>query len=83
LEIDLVWKGKGVDEVGLDKKTGKVIIKIHPKYFRPAEVDVLLGNPKKAEEKLGWRAKTKFEDLVKLMVKSDYELIKSGGKILY
>ena len=83
LEIDLEWKGEGIKEVGIDKKTGKEIIKINPRYFRPTEVDLLLGNPTKAKEKLGWVAKTKFKDLVKLMVKSDYNLLKKGGEILY
>ena len=83
LEIDLEWKGEGINEVGIDKKTGKEMIKINPRYFRPTEVDLLLGDPTKAKEELGWEAKTKFKDLVKLMVKSDYELLKKGGKILY
>jgi GDPmannose 4,6-dehydratase len=83
LGMEIEWKGQGVDEVGIDKKTGKEIIKINPRFFRPAEVELLLGDPAKAKEKLGWEAKTKFEDLAKLMVKSDYELLKSGGKILY
>ncbi len=84
LEIDLEWTGSGVDEVGIDKKTGKTIIKINPKYFRPAEVDLLLGDPTKAKEKMGWQAKTKFADLAKLMTKSDYELLSNnGGNFLY
>lgn len=83
LGMGLKWEGNGVDEVGINKNTGRIIIKINPKYFRPTEVDLLLGDPRKAKEKLGWEAKTKFSDLAKLMVKSDYELIKSGDKILY
>lgn len=83
LEIELKWEGKGVDEVGIDAGSGEIIIKINPKYFRPTEVDVLLGNPGKAKEKLGWVAKTKFENLVKVMVKSDFELISQGKDILY
>ena len=83
LDIEIEWRGEGIDEIGVDKKTGKTIIASDPVYFRPAEVDILLGDPSKAKEKLGWEAKTKFEDLVKLMVKSDFELIKSGKKILY
>ena len=77
------WKGKGTDEVGIDKNTGKVVIRINPDYFRPTEVDLLLGDASKAKRELGWEAKTKFKDLVKIMVKSDYELVKSGGPILY
>ena len=83
LEIELKWEGKGVDEVGIDAGSGEIIIKINPKYVRPTEVDVLLGNPGKAKEKLGWVAKTKFENLVKVMVKSDFELISQGKDILY
>ncbi len=83
LGIKIKWKGKGADEVGIDESTGREIIKVNPKQFRPAEVDLLLGNPRKAEEKLGWKAKTKFGELVKIMTKHDYNLIKSGEKILY
>jgi len=83
LGIALEWKGTGIDEIGINRTTGKTIIKINPRFFRPAEVELLLGDPTKAKEKLGWEAKIKFLDLVKLMVKSDYNLLKSGGKILY
>ncbi|MCX6762503.1 MAG: GDP-mannose 4,6-dehydratase [Candidatus Moranbacteria bacterium] len=76
LKLDLVWKGKGTKEVGIDKKTGKTIIRIDPKYFRPAEVDLLLGDPSKARKKLGWKATTKFKDLVKIML--DHDLEKEG-----
>lgn len=73
LKIDLVWQGKGVEEKGINKKTGKVIIEIDPKYFRPAEVDLLMGDYSKAKKLLGWEPKTKFEDLVKLMADADFE----------
>ncbi len=73
LKIDLEWKGKGVHEIGIDKKTGKTIIEIDPHYFRPAEVDVLLGDASKAKKKLGWKAKTTFKQLVKLMVEADFQ----------
>lgn len=73
LGMDIVWKGKGLQEKGVDKNTGKTIIEIDPKYFRPAEVDVLLGDYAKAKKKLGWKPKTKFKELVKLMAESDYE----------
>jgi len=73
LNIDLAWKGKGIKEIGYDKKTKKTIIKIDPKYFRPAEVDLLLGDPSKARKKLGWKPKTKFKDLVKIMLEADLE----------
>ena len=83
LDIELEWKGTGVEEVGIDTATGKEIIKINPRYFRPTEVDLLLGDPSKAKEKLDWEAEIKFADLAKLMTKSDYALLKSGGSILY
>ena len=83
LGISLEWEGKGIDEVGVDKENGREIIKIDPKYFRPTEVNLLKGDPTKIKEVLGWEAKTKFSDLVRLMVKSDLELIKCGGDILY
>ena len=69
------WKGKGVDEVGIDKTTGKVVVRIDPRYFRPAEVEQLLGNPAKAKEKLGWIPEVKFEQLVKIMVEGDLRLL--------
>lgn len=73
LDFDLIWKGKGVNEKGLDKKTGKTIIEIDPKYFRPAEVDILLGDYSKAKKGLGWEPKVRFDELVKIMTKADYE----------
>ncbi|MDD3084986.1 MAG: GDP-mannose 4,6-dehydratase [Candidatus ainarchaeum sp.] len=83
ININLVWKGKGLEEVGIDIDTNKIIIKINPRYFRPTEVELLLGDSSKAKEKLGWIAKTKFKDLVKIMIKHDLELIKKENKILY
>ncbi len=71
--INLIWKGKGVKEKGLDKKTGKVIIEIDPVYFRPAEVDSLLGDTAKASKVLKWKPRTSFNDLVKEMVRSDID----------
>lgn len=75
---DIVWEGEGVNEVGKEKETGIVRIKIDPKYFRPAEVDFLLGDSTKARTSLGWEPKTKFEDLVKEMVASDIKLMESN-----
>ena len=71
LKIDLHWKGKGLKEVGIDKKTKKTIIRIDKRYFRPAEVDLLLGDPTKAKKKLGWKPKTTFKQLVKIMLEDD------------
>jgi GDPmannose 4,6-dehydratase len=73
LGMEIEWKGTGVDEVGVDKETGKEIVKIDPKYFRPAEVELLLGDPSKAKKQLGWTLKHSFEDLVKEMVQFDLE----------
>lgn len=73
--IEVVWEGEGVNEVGKDKATGKVIVKVNPKFFRPAEVDVLLGNPAKAEAALGWEREISFAELVERMVKNDLAIV--------
>lgn len=83
LDIPLIWQGDGLNEIGINKDNGKTIIKINPKYFRPTEVDLLLGDPSKAKRDLSWEAKTKFKDLVKIMVNHDYNLIKNNKIILY
>lgn len=83
LGISLEWRGEGVDEIGVDTSTDKTIIAINPRYFRPTEVDLLLGDATKAKEKLGWEAKTKFSDLAKRMTKADFELTQSGKPVLY
>jgi GDPmannose 4,6-dehydratase len=69
------WRGEGVDEQGLDARSGEVLVRVDPRYFRPTEVDLLLGDPTKAREKLGWTHRTKFEDLVKEMVEADLKQI--------
>lgn len=69
--IKLEWKGKGVKEKGIDKKTGKTLVEVSPEYFRPSEVDLLIGSPEKAHKKLGWKAKTSLDELVGLMVDAD------------
>ena len=66
--FNIVWEGEGLDEKGIDKKSGRTIIKVHPRYFRPAEVESLLGDPTKAKEKLGWEPKITFNELVEDMV---------------
>ena len=71
--IDINWQGKGIDEKGIDTKTGNIIVAVDPKYFRPTEVETLLGNPAKAKEKLGWTPKIPFKDLVTEMVQHDLE----------
>lgn len=75
--IELEWSGEGLDEIGIDKKTGKILIEVDPQYFRPAEVEQLLGDPSKAKEKLGWNPqKTSFIDLVQIMVQHDLKYVK-------
>ena len=75
--IELEWQGEGINEKGIDRATGKVLVEVDPKYFRPAEVDQLLGNPTKAKEKLGWNPhKTSFEELVRIMTEYDLQHIK-------
>ncbi|KAK7461012.1 hypothetical protein VKT23_008940 [Stygiomarasmius scandens] len=69
--INIEWSGQGDDEEARDKATGKVVVKIDPRYYRPAEVDLLLGNPAKAERTLGWKRKVDFDSLVKEMVETD------------
>lgn len=79
LDININWRGKGVEEEGIDQD-GNVIVKVSPKYYRPAEVETLLGDPSKSIEKLGWKPKTSFETLVSEMVKSDYEAIIANNR---
>ncbi len=78
--VDIEWEGSGVNEKGIDRDTGKVLVKINKKYFRPAEVELLLGDPSKAEKELGWKRKVSFQELVSGMVKYDLENEDFGGK---
>ena len=74
--IELEWQGEGVEEKGIDKQTGRVLVEVDPKYFRPAEVEQLLGNPAKAKAQLGWNPrKTSFDDLVRIMVEHDMKKV--------
>jgi len=75
LGVRLEWRGAGVDEKGLDARNGKVLVEIDPRYFRPTEVDLLIGNPAKAREKLGWTHTHSFDDLVAEMVKADLKTV--------
>lgn len=79
--IDILWQGEGINEVGIDKETNKTVVKINPKFFRPAEVDILLGNPEKAEKELNWKREISFEQLVERMMKNDMELVKKEIEI--
>ena len=78
LDIALVFEGEGVNEVARDKKTGKVVVKVNPEFFRPAEVDLLIGDASKAKEQLNWNAKTNLNELCAMMVKADLERAKNG-----
>ena len=86
--IDITWRGQGVEEVGLDA-SGKTIVRVDLRYFRPSEVENLLGDPTKAKEKLGWTPKISFQELVSEMVREDLksakrdELVKSHGFVAY
>lgn len=71
VDVQLAWKGEGEKEVGLDAATGKTVVRINPKYYRPAEVDLLIGNPEKATRELGWKPQTTLEQLCDMMVKAD------------
>lgn len=80
LGFEIVWKGKGMNEIGIDKKTGKTIIEVDPAYFRPAEVDLLLGSSTKANGILGWKPKVTFQGLAELMIKHDFDIVKKEKK---
>ena len=75
--MDIEFEGSGVDEVAKDVKTGKVVVKVNKNFFRPAEVELLIGNPEKAESKLGWKRNISFDELVTRMVNNDLELVAS------
>jgi GDPmannose 4,6-dehydratase len=75
--IPINWEGKGLDEVG--KHNGKVVVRINPVFFRPAEVDILLGDSSKAKKELGWEPKIKFKELVKMMVENDLKNLQKHG----
>ena len=77
LGINLAWEGEGVTEKGINKKTNKCVISVDPKFFRPAEVDLLLGDPSKAENDLGWKRTIDFKGLVEIMASSDYDAVKN------
>jgi GDPmannose 4,6-dehydratase len=75
VDIPIEWQGEGVDELGVDVRNGEILVRIDPRYFRPTEVDLLLGDPSKARRVLGWHHKVNFPELVSEMVKSDLEVI--------
>jgi len=79
LDMDIEWSGKGIEEKGLEAKNGKMLIEVNPRYFRPTEVDILIGDYSKAKQTLGWQPKVKFAELVKMMAKSDYDKVLKRG----
>jgi GDPmannose 4,6-dehydratase len=81
LDMKIEWRGKGVDEVGVDTVTGRTLVRVDPRYFRPTEVETLLGDASKAREKLGWTAEVSFADLVAEMVASDLDLAKRDALV--
>jgi GDPmannose 4,6-dehydratase len=81
LGIEIEWQGSGQDECGIDKSNGHVVVKIDPRYYRPAEVDLLLGNAEKASAQLNWRPKTSFQDLLKTMIEADYQIALKEAKM--
>ncbi|MBP8885352.1 MAG: GDP-mannose 4,6-dehydratase, partial [Pseudomonas sp.] len=78
VDIQLEWNGSGEDERGVDVRTGKTLVQVNPDFYRPAEVELLIGNPQKAQDVLGWKPHTTLEQLCDLMVKADLERVKSG-----
>jgi GDPmannose 4,6-dehydratase len=81
LDMKIGWHGGGVDEVGVDAITGRTIVRVDPNYFRPTEVETLLGDPTKAKQKLGWTAEVSFPELVSEMVASDLEEAKRDAMV--
>jgi GDPmannose 4,6-dehydratase len=81
LDLEIEWQGTGIDEKGLDKKTGKIIVAVDPRYFRPTEVETLLGDPTMAKEELGWEPRITFEELVNEMAAKDLELAEQQALI--
>ncbi len=82
LDMRIEWRGNGVDEQGIDAKTGRTIVRVDPRYFRPTEVETLLGDPTKAKTKLGWKPEHDFPELVREMVASDLEIARRDSVVL-
>jgi GDPmannose 4,6-dehydratase len=79
LGVELEWTGEAEKEKGISKRDGSLLVEVDPRYYRPTEVELLIGNPAKAERVLGWKAKTTFQDLVRVMVTADFEKVKRRG----
>jgi len=81
MDFEIEWRDSGVNETGIDKKTGKILVRVNKKYFRPSEVDILRGDYKKARDCLGWEPKIRFKELVRIMVEADLKRVKNGEVI--
>ena len=79
--IAVDWRGKGLEETGVDAATGKTVVRVNPKFYRPAEVELLIGDASKAKDKLGWQATTTLEELCRMMVEADLRRHRSGGPV--
>jgi len=82
-DFDLAWEGSRENEIGRDTKTGRVLVKIDPRFYRPTEVDELRGDATKAREKLGWQPEASFEELVSMMMESDLKLVEKQERLLW
>jgi GDPmannose 4,6-dehydratase len=80
--IEVEWKGEGVNEKGYNKANGEIIVEVDPKYFRPTEVDLLVGDPSKAHRELGWKHRYSLDELIKEMVEGDMQLFKRDKYLL-
>jgi GDPmannose 4,6-dehydratase len=78
--IEVMWEGHGVNERGIDRKTGKVLVEVSREFFRPAEVNILVGDYGKARERLGWEPRTSFDDLVRIMVEADLRRLERADR---
>jgi len=79
VDVDVAFEGSAQDEIGVDRATGKTVVRVNPKFFRPAEVDLVVGDPSKARQELGWEAKTSLEELCRLMVEADVKRVEVGS----
>ena len=77
-DLAIDWQGNGQDEVGIDQQSGRVIVRVNPAFYRPAEVELLIGNPVKAKRELGWEATTTLEELCQMMVEADLRRNEQG-----
>lgn len=80
LDMPIAWEGEGVDEVGINRRSGEICVRVDPRYYRPTEVDLLIGNPKKAKEILHWEPRVKFDRLVEIMIQADFDAVMKGDR---